>query len=791
MATLTYKVDDTLHLVRQFIGKEAPAKPAPAKKTNHILVLDVSGSMSYDLPQIRDQLKAKLPKLLGPDDTVSIIWFSGRGQFGVLLEAEAVASLTDLQQVNQAIDRWLRPVGLTGFKEPLEEVSRLVERVSKKRADSVFSLFFMSDGCDNQWPRPEILKTVEAAAGKLAAATFVEYGYYADRPLLTQMAERAGGTLIFSDSFPKYQPIFEAAMSKRPVGSAKKVAVRVDYEPVGGFAWVAADGDLTTYGLDDTEIQVPESTAEVWYLTRDTVKQADWEVTETQHAIMMDLWRAGLYAGISLFSVRMKPEVVLPLLKATGDVRFIESFASCFGKQRYSTFMDEAKAAVFDPARRLEKGYDPSKVPADDAFTVIELLELLASDDRNRVLLDHPDFKYSRISRARMDANVALTPEEQTEVANIMEEMKKTRDSRKLKAFQEKINAITDAKKALEFKADPAPDGYEIGSLVFNEDRPNIGFNVRQTGVVHLGDKIPANRIVVDGDKTIDLSKVPVDFRTFRFRTYAVVRDGLVNVEKLPVRVTEAVANELAKRLPEEARPEHVYRAGDLWDGVITVSALPVVNRQMVKAVSARALFERQWSLEKARAAQKVYKAYKDAHIPKKESASFKLLYGDPAAEWLKEAGFTDYSGFNPKSVQAESTDFYVGKALEVKLKGLSSMPKVSEVKTRIDEIRADTKGKKKHTTATALMAPFVEECELLETEKPKDLVKVYDTKADVAVTRARQLIFELARIKFAIVVGQVWFTEFASLDENSLELELDGQKIPCKAEMKEVEIRI
>jgi Mg-chelatase subunit ChlD len=204
----SYEIEKGLHLVRQTISKIAPTTPAETP-TNHLAILDVSGSMSSDLPKIQAQLKRKLPKLLKDGDTLSMIWFSGKGQFGTLFEAEAVSTLADLNDINKAIDRWLRPVGLTGFKEPLAEAEALIARV-KKTNKNPFALFFMSDGHDNQWNRADILKTVEKTAGVLASATFVEYGYYADRPLLAAMAEKAGGTLIFAEAFDKYEPMFEA-----------------------------------------------------------------------------------------------------------------------------------------------------------------------------------------------------------------------------------------------------------------------------------------------------------------------------------------------------------------------------------------------------------------------------------------------------------------------------------------------------------------------------------------------------------------------------------------------------
>jgi len=215
MATTFYRVSDSIYLARRYVST---VKSDPVKvevPVNHVVVIDCSGSMQYDLPAIREQLKKKLPKLLNKQDTVSIIWFSGKGQFGTLLEAEPVATLTDLQMVNNAIDRWLQPIGLTGFKDPIDEAAKVVGRISAKNPNSVSSLFFMSDGHDNCNSRADILQAITWAAGRFSSSTFVEYGYYADRALLTAMAEKAGGTLIFSSDFDKYAPVFENALSKK------------------------------------------------------------------------------------------------------------------------------------------------------------------------------------------------------------------------------------------------------------------------------------------------------------------------------------------------------------------------------------------------------------------------------------------------------------------------------------------------------------------------------------------------------------------------------------------------
>jgi hypothetical protein len=772
-----YKVSDKICLFQQELSKPSIVA-AVVHPVNYILVLDCSGSMTYELPKIREQLKKKLPKLLGPEDTISIIWFSGRAQCGVLLEAEPVATLVDLSMVNQAIDRWLNPIGMTGFKEPLQEVAKVIERIKAKLPGTVFSLFFLSDGCENQWPRGDVLVAVSAAAGNLASATFVEYGYYADRPLLTAMAQAAGGQLIFAQGFDTYQPAFEAAMSKKITG-APKVEVQILKPPIGGFVFILRDGDLVAYGVEDCKAQVPEDTREFWYVVEDSHFYNDKLSDKSPMEAI-----AAAYAAVSLYSIRMNSDLVLSLLKGLGDVDFVERFSTCFGKQKYSEFMDLAKAAAFDPAFRYTKGYDPTKVPAEDAYTILDLLRLLASDDQNHILMDHPDFRYSKIGRSRIDVDEVLTPDEQVKVDEINVKLAKTKKASDIKALQVELAAIMDSKKeALIFTANPAPEGYSISNLVYNENRPNVSIGVRKTGTVDLSGRIP---------KEADYAKVPLVFPTFIFRNYAIIKDGLVNVEVLPVRVTKATADELSKVLPPEAKPTRISMAGDFVTGVINLKALPIINRKMVASVSAKELFERQFELIQTKAAQKVYKDYLDSRFPKVVSAKDKADYGEVAAKWLLEQGF-GYNGYAPlHTTQAESTDVYMGKELEVSVPGYKTLPKVSEVRDRIAS-------KKKQTTPGALMAPYVDEVEEYlasdeytgTTDKDAAFKVWIEAKAKGSVQKARQLMYQMACTKFSVIVGQIWPKEFSSLDETILKVKLGGTNIECLIVMKEVAIKI
>lgn len=771
---MNYQIADNLFLNRVFSPIPTEAKPNVETPTDYIVAIDCSGSMYRELPRIRTQLKKKLRTLLKEQDTVSIVWFSGRDEFGTLLEAEPVATLTDLQRVEQQIDRWLKPICLTGFKQPLGEAARIAKKL--KADGRAISLLFMSDGYDNQWGRADILKAVEEAAGHVSSATFVEYGWYADRNLLSQMAERSGGTLIFAENFDQYDPQFEAVLKKRPLAAPKK-EVTIPGDVIGGFVYELRDGELVTYGVKDGQITVPQDATNLFYLS--PTGKGEAKLATAAYACQkglegMDdtLFLSAAYAALSLFAVRMQPNVVFPILKALGDVRFIQAFSTCFGKQKYSAFSADAQEAAFDHSTWFTEGYDPELVPADDAFTVLDVLNLLASDPKNRVLLDHPEFSYNRISRGRIDADLTLTPEEQDEVERLTKEMTETRDAAKVASLAQKIASLTASKESLKFVANENPDGYSVANLTFNQENPNISILVRKEGVVDISKRIPENLRGV----------LPEKFPTFVFRNYTIIKDGIVNVSKLPIRVTKETAEVLAKRLPKAAQPTKVIAGHDYIEGVLDLRALPVLNRQMVKEVSAKELFEAEWKLLNIQAQQKVFNSIIKEKFGTKTAVGFAELYGKEAAEWLISQGFTDYSGFSPKQVQAEAKDFYMAKELAIKVKGFSSIPSLNEYRKQASA--------GKIRPAAALMSPAMAIVDGYDGDEAGFEAWLREQKDKLDGER-RRLIFEKAKTVFTLIVGQTWFTEFSSLDENTMTLDFDGQSVLFTAEMKEVKVEI
>lgn len=670
------------------------------KGTHRIVCIDCSGSMYSELSKLRTHLKNKLPTMILPQDTLSIIWFSGRDQFGLLFENIAIGTLSDLSKVNAAIDRFLTAQGLTGFKQPLEEVLSVIKRSTQE----AYTLHFMTDGYENQWSKSEVLKACANLGDKLASATFVEYGYYADSKMIQSMAEEVGGTVVMAQDFENYSETLNNNM--RGLVTAKKIKVKnITSEFVvgsipSGFVMARPDALGT--------VTLPGNTTAVTYVDdgnlHDFIDQGGkFEVDSPKDAAFM----------VSALIQRGDAASALSVASAIGDVDLYQTVENAFSKQDYAAVVDVANSFgtgqvdLFTTAPR-----NTNLIPDPNAYNVLTLLMDLAEGEGNYLDISHPDFKYTAIGGKRetvLDEN-GFKP-----------------------VFTDKNGQIK------------AP----IQALKFDENRPNISILVKREGTVSL----PKNDHGFG--ESID---------SFIWRNYAIVRDGIINVRKLPVVLSKATHDLLSQNgvITEPFKINKTY--------VIDTKKLPIINRSMVTPMKMEDMFRLYFEMYKLQVKTKIL----GASFEKPEvSASFETLYGAEGAEFLKTYGVGP-GGFGPKSVKGESVDPYVAKILDISMSGLNSIPKIEDVK-------ADIVAGKKLTPSKEVVAAM-----LKEVGTPKDPEGEFKKSRD----ELRAFREAIVKRKFGIILGKVWFSDATSIEDNERLMNFGlSKEIKCTAKLEDREI--
>lgn len=741
------KINDELSMVSVKVAAEKTVETS--LPTNHIMVIDCSGSMTNELPRIRSQLKNKLPTLVKEGDTMSLVWFSSRDMFGTLAEKVKVSDLSDLQRLNTAIDRWLKPMALTGFVQPLKEVLKIASTNG-----GAYSLFFLTDGYDNQWPREDILQAMRGLKDVISNAVLVEYGWNCNRPLMTEMAEEIGGALVFCEGFDAYDPIVASTLSKS-IKSAKKVKVDVG-NPLHGLVFSVTDNGACSYKVENGAVQVPMDVAEVWMVEEKGIGDPISGIDDAETL-------RPVYQCAAILSQKMRSKTVRQILAGLGDKRLWKKYANCFGKQNLTDFQTMAlDGKVFADGRTADLKVD------DDAFTVIDLLFAIVADKENVFIPSK--MAYNRIGRATEDAMDDLTDEEREEITSLTAKAKSAKD---FDHIQRRMREIQESKPdTVKFVLTDNGE-YPVSNLVWNEERPNVSLQIKQQGTVEL----PDSEFVKSG-------KVPKNFPTFRYRNYTIVRDGIVNIDLLPLGLSKSTFD----LLKGKGVVDGTWKEGEVR--MIDLRSLPIINQRMARNISAKELFKMEYELTALKSSQKVYKDFKEKWVGKRTSENFKLICGEEATAWLESLGIKDYSGFNPKRRLADPVDFYMGVEMRVKIKGLSSIPPVKKVMEKLD-------GKKSLTFSERLLVNAIKDC--LEYEKAVADLSDKETRLETwvaakekdTVSAVRGMLKRMAEIKFGIIVGQLWFDEFPTIDDHVLTMTFDGEKVDCDVELKPVEIKI
>jgi len=746
------KFDENYYLISQEANSTVTIEVA--KKTNHIFVVDVSGSMSWELPKIRTQLKNKLSNIMKEGDTITIVWFSGSRDAGILKEEVEVKSLKTLSDLHDAIDKWLRPVGLTAFLKPLELVKDVIGRIKKNRPDSVFSMIFLTDGCNNDCPWNEVIKTLKSLETEIASSTFVEYGYYADSRALTQMASVLGGEKISCDGFDDFEPMFDAKISSSVYGG-KKTVVEITDKYLYDFAFsVGKDGSVLLYNIQDNKIMVGSDVKEVYFFSPYGV--GGGTIIDT-----------ALYAAIYVLSDKLLNDDAEKVFYALGDNYFYKILVNAFGKQKLNSFKAAIKECVADASKRFPDGGRAAiqKVP-DDAYCLMNLIEDLGNIEGCLFYKGHPDFNYNLIGRKRVarGENLSEADKKRLSEAKNVEEISKITEELKQKNVE------------VTFVDSDPNRGYPLTDLVWNEKRANLSI-----------------RIYIEGEAVLPKNQFNIDkVASFRYKTYTLIKDGIVNVKKLPVSWSQELCDFLTSK---GVKWSENFNGESYLPTVLTIdlTSIPLVNRGMVKAVSAKGLAIQEWELQKLQADKKVYDYFRKSLFPK-ESKSFIELLGQEAADWLKTVGITDYNGFAPLTDAEESTDFYMSVNLETKIKGFSSLPKVEDV---IAKLKSGASLKPTELIMSDAVKKYQAQLESemyqsLTEEQQKGVLKTYlITKSDILNKKRKKALQEIAQIKFSLILSKKNFSEFKTFDENKLTLTLDGQELQFTFEFSEKEEKI
>ena len=277
------KLKNDFYLTVKDLKSGQPLQKPKSQPTNFIFVIDVSGSMYYDLQLIRKQLKNKLPNLTKVGDTITLIWFSGNGQAGILQEEVEVKGLTDLQVLNDNIDRYLQAICLTAFHKPLVLAKEALKQYlalkkSKENFETTTTLYDDSDFVEKE----ELDKIIKADDAEVLKPIYKDNQFY----VIRKDKNIAPQVLPFKEVSSKINKDYIATTRLQKLNE-KATELSKNFTSGIDLGYINRNMNLTMKGLDANQAStlqesIHNSTKPVNFVNVGDNKIVVYKITDTQ-----------------------------------------------------------------------------------------------------------------------------------------------------------------------------------------------------------------------------------------------------------------------------------------------------------------------------------------------------------------------------------------------------------------------------------------------------------------------------------------------------------------------------
>jgi len=700
---------------------------------NHIWIYDRSYSMHQDLPVLTEDLINRA-KQLPMGDTITIGWFSGEGQFNFILKGFKINNVTDYAILENAIRKNKSPIGCTCFSEILTATDQAVEDLSI--LNNRFALCFFTDGypvvSNYSTEIDTIYKVLEKLESKIYASLFVGYGNYYNKDLMAKMAAKLGGSLTHSDNLQRFSITLADFIQSVPDNNKVRISINANENDM---IFSINKTGINVYALQkdgSVNFILSKSRGKNYVYTLTTnkpgpeYKEVKLTAANVKNGKQESILK-GAYAAAYLCVQKGQADTALEILGTLGDKALIDVISNAFTNDEYGIAERRINEAVISAKKRFINGRDTKYLPKDDAFCLLNVIDLLLTDENVYFYPQNSAFQYKRIGPPSVIKNGYPTFEANSNVK------------------------------------------CTLSDLTWSESRLNLSLRVKIPGTIKLKRNYKAK-----GFKNNR-------WNTWIWRNYAIVKDGFLNVKILPV----SMSHDTWKKLKTEKLIDQ-----DTWSETevypVHLDRVPVINRIIANgSTSAKNLCKKVYEAFEIKAGIKALKYLRDQKWPQEKisSDSFQELTNEQI-EFLSEHGITN-NGFNPPRETLETTDFYYVKEFKIKIAKLSSLPKVDDVIKKVEANKKLTPREKlisdaitayKGTQKTTLIEPGSNEERALLNQTIKDLQK-----------RLVKISSDVQKTKFAIILGKKWFDEFNSRFENMLEI--NNVQYTIDLQRKKVEI--
>ena len=606
---------------------------------HHIHVLDRSGSMSSSIVSLMEDVK-KTFRAIPVGDYISVVWFSSEGQNGVVIKGYKKTEDDDLSGIDNLIDSIKSTVGCTCFYQPMDLVKSIVEEM--KPMCPYYNITLFTDGCSccNVSATEDYTRTlykVYTLKHDIMALNTIGYSNYYDEKFLTDAASISEfGKYSHSSRIEDYSEIFSHNYERVKDMVVDKVEISAgwcDILYLNSKSSRLRKDSITLSSIDKRKNQflviLPEFTKTQNVSIHISVNDEIIDIASIKESKLLPATTLNLqYALAYEYYYKGDRETCLNILsRDLRDKYLINEHLKAFTLDETSKFLKKLNLCIYKNLNRNYLSAPENYVPADDAFCVMDLLNILSSDEGNQYM---PNISaYKRVGLKVEDTFDLFTPDREAHVLS------------------------------------PFSD-----NLVYNKDRLNVSIKFTRPGTVSIN------------PKSAKKAGLPETVESYQFQTHTIIKDGQLHLPSIGVKLSYDTLKTL-ENIQRGLYCTFMHHTETPYEYVLDLNALPLINRTYINDATLDKVYGAVVASTKLEIEQKVLK-WKLAQFPDTipNYSPDKIQYTYEQVKVLEEHGINEfgaYVGVNRKVTEKNEDDYYEARELEFTLKGCSSIPAIEK----------------------------------------------------------------------------------------------------------------
>ena len=493
---------------------------------HHILLADVSGSMSGSIDTLRERIVLTMKALLQiPKSYVSIITYSGHDQSKRIASGIKCDEISyQMADIWNVIEKELYIKSVTVISEPLEqsiEICKSLMNICNKHHIALFT-----DGClvPTRWPeekeREKCFKVAEICCKEGIFLNAIGFGQYNDRGFLKQLIEISGnGTVIHIDEIQDYSDVILEIIRK--VNNEKIISLDIKAE----------EGSVLDIGssIKKNLINIRKMNNDsimLAVLNSNSVKVQDenYQLDFGKELEDEELGDSFYYSLARYYAQEEDMDNMEFIIKALGDIALFNKIQNCYSFIEKGNAVNRITEVLEDKSKRFAEGRKPVTASETEKLCILEILQCIIQDKDSELYWD-VNTPYHRITQ----------------------HTKQTHDNIIFKRMKNGLIPVT--------------------NISLGSEKLNIGIKVR-----------------IPGEVTDTTSGLKME--ACIFRDYNIINSGNINVPYINARLSENLYRKFASEEILVQTGLYSYIPGHIY--TINLQGIKSVNKRVLKSMGMR-----------------------------------------------------------------------------------------------------------------------------------------------------------------------------------------------------------